>query len=141
MRNKLKAKLRQKNKQFTDTLEVLTNYFDNQYPGWQKSEDSDSIKRRLNRTAKIMTKTIHRKKTKLFKKKDFQDWPFTSDSIILIQTSKKMISCIIDFQEYALNGLAQTGLVAGKVFKFPHEAGKAIKGKFVSEFIKIGLKL
>ena len=139
MKNKYKAKLRQRNKKFLDILEYLTENFTKKYPDWKngKRDHVDHVKKRLNRTAKIMSKNNKLKKTKILYKKDFQEWPFITDKIIIIQTSKKMISCMIGLQEYALNGLAESGLK----LKFPHDCGKAEIWKCVSEFIKIGLEL
>jgi hypothetical protein len=139
MKNKFKHKLHlhKRKKKFNDTLNVLIEYMDSNYPGWKNTKDAGHIKKRLNQAARKMTSNSFIKKTKVLKKSDFKDWPFTSDSIILVQTSKRMISCIIDFQEYALNGLAESGLN----LKFPHDCEKAIKGKSVDEFIKIGLEL
>lgn len=139
MKNKYKAKLRQRNKRFLDTLEYLTENFTKKYPDWMNGSEKnvDHIKKRLNQTAKIMTKNNKLKKIKVLKKEDFKEWPFITDKIILIQTSKKMISCMIDLQEYALNELAATSMK----LKFPHDCGKAEIGKSISEFIRIGLKL
>lgn len=129
--------LQRKHKQFTNILQTLNDYMNTNYPGWQNTKDADYIKKRLNKTAKIMSKNRLSKKTKLLKKQDFKKWPFKVNSIIIVQTSKLMISCIIDFREYALNGLAHTGLN----LKFPHDCGLAIVGKSVSEFIRIGREL
>jgi hypothetical protein len=137
MKNKYKAKLKQRNKRFLDTLEYLTENFTKKYPDWMNGSDVNHIKKRLNQTAKIMTKNNKLKKIKVLKKEDFKEWPFITDKIIIMQTSKKMISCMIDLQEYALNGLAATYMK----LKFPHDCGKIEKGKSVSEFIKIGLGL
>jgi hypothetical protein len=137
MRNKFKRKVLQSNRRFLDVLQVLTDYMDGSYPGWRDGKDKDYVLKRLNQTAKIMSKNKNSKKIKLLHKKDFKEWPFLSDRIVIIQTSKKMISCIIDFHEYALNGLAETGLK----LKFPHDCGKARMGESVSTFIKIGMEL
>jgi hypothetical protein len=139
MRNKYKARLRQKNAEFKKYLETAYEYFNEKYPGWEngKKDDVNHIKKRLHQTAKLWQKNIKKKKTKVLHKRDFKEWPFTDDTIIIVQTSKKMISCIINFKEYALNGLAATDLK----LKFSHDCKKAIIGKSVSEFIKIGLEL
>lgn len=129
--------LQVRHRQFLNILQTLTDYMDSNYPDWQNGKDADYIKKRLNKTAKIMSKNQKQKKTKLLKKKDFKEWPFKTDSVIIVQTSKLMISVIINFREYALNGLAHTGLN----LKFPHDCGLAIVGKSVSEFIRIGKEL
>lgn len=140
MRNKQKQKLKKRHQEFQKNLDLLYAEFDKNYPGWREGKDADYIKRRLRDNAKQQQKNIHKKKTKLLKKENFPDWPFTVDEIILVQTSKKMISCIVKkkgISEYALNGLAATGLK----LKFAHDSGIAVVGKSVGEFIKIGMGL
>lgn len=140
MRNKAKQRLKQRHEEFKKNLNDLYEKFDKDYPGWRERPDADYIKQRLRKTAKLQQKNKHRKKTKLIRKNDFTDWPFTVDEIIIVQTSKKMISCIVkktSMGEYALNGLAESGLKLKSVFA----AGIAIKGKSISKFIKMGLDL
>lgn len=139
MKKSKKNRLLKRNQEFNKHLKTAYDYFNNLYPGWEngKKNDVDHIKKRLRQVAKKWQNNPKKKKTKVLYKKDFQEWPFISESIILIQTSKIWISCIIDFQEYALNGLAANALK----LKFPHDCGKAIKGKSVSKFIEIGRNL
>ena len=137
-KNKFRKKLMiERHKEFLHNLDVLTKQFDTDYPGWEKTDDADYIKKKLNKTAKIQTQNRLKRKLKHLKKSDFKDWPFKSDSIILVQTSKLWISCIVEGHEYALNGLAQTGLG----IPFAHDKGIAKKGESIGEFIQMGLKL
>ena len=139
MRNKYKQILKKRHEAFKEHLKIAYDYFESLYPGWQTGDkkDVDHIKKRLRQVAKQWQNNPKKKKTKILYKKDFKNWPFTQDSVIIIQTSKLWISCIIGVQEYALNGLAQSALK----LKAAHDAGVAIKGKSISEFIQIGLKL
>lgn len=142
MKNKYKAKLKIRHKQFLENLEKLYKKMDQDYPGWQDRKDADYIKQKLRDTAKLQQKNMAKKKTKLIRKKDFSgEWPFYADKIILVQTSKKMISCVIKnktgMHEYALNGIAESALN----LKLVHDAGKAIVGKSIAEFIYMGMKL
>ena len=139
--NKAQYKKNLKRQRFNKQIEIFTDFFDNHYPGWQKGKDADYIKKKINTTAKNICNNRLRKKTKLLYKKDFKNWPFRVDQIILVQTSKLWISCMVKnkngIHEYALNGLAITGLK----LKTVHEAGIARKGESIGEFIQIGLKL
>lgn len=130
-------KRKENNSEYEKNLENLTKFMDEKYPGWENQSNAKQIKKRLEQTAKKMCKNKLLKKTKVLYKKDFPDWPFYVDKIILIQTSKLWISCIIENREYALNGLAASALK----LEFPHDCGKAIPGKSMTEFIKIGSKL
>jgi len=119
---------------FENNLKQIYEFFDRQHPNWRNTPNADYIKKRLNQTARKITDNIMKKKTKVLKKEDFKEWPFHENQVIIVQTSKKMISVIIRMQEYALNGLAASALK----LKMVHDCGKAIKGKSVSEFIQIG---
>jgi hypothetical protein len=137
MKSRFKKQLQKKHERFKQNLEVLYEYFNKKYPGWENTEDSDHIKKRLRQTARKITDNRMKKKIKKLDKKDFPDWPFKQDTLILVQTSKKMVSVIIDFQEYALNGLAESALNLKTVYL----AGKVKKGKSISKFIQLGLEL
>jgi len=141
MKNKTRFKKNLKRQKFNNQVKIFTEFFDNNYPGWQKGKDSDYIKEKINITAKNICNNQLRKKTKLIHKKDFKNWPFKVDQIILVQTSKLWISCIVKnkngIHEYSLNGLAKTGLKLKSV----HQAGIAKMGESIGEFIQIGLKL
>lgn len=126
-----------RHKRFQSELTALYDGMDKKYPGWRDGPKSDNIKKRLHDTARITTNNFFKTKEKIVMKKDFKDWPFICDSIIIKQTSKKWISCFINGTEYALNGSAATELN----LKFAHDAGVAIKGKSISEFVEIGLAL
>ena len=140
MKQKRKQRLKQRHAEFEKNLNELYEKWDKDYPGWRDGPDADHIKKRLRDHVKNTQKNMRKKKTKLLKKKHFENWPFVVDEIILVQTSKKMISCIVKqggLKEYALNGLAETGLKLKSVF----DGGVAVRGKSISEFIKIGLDL
>ena len=128
----------ERHKQYNDTLQALIDHFDATYPNWRENKiDYKYILDGLKATAKKMCENKLKRKLRHIKRSDFKDWPFKSDSIILVQTSKLWVSCIVKCHEYALNGLAQTGLN----IPFAHDKGIAIKGKSVGEFIQMGLGL
>lgn len=137
MKSKFKKQLQAKHERFEQNLKVLYTYFDKHFPDWEKTNDADYIKKRLHQTARKITDNRMKKKIKKIDKKDFQDWPFKEDTVILIQTSKKMVSVIIGMQEFALNGLAASALN----LKTISEAKKQIIGKSIMPFIQLGLKL
>lgn len=130
--------IKEKHENFDKILSTYYDSFNKKYPGWKESLDSDYIKKRLNQAAQIAVKRRLKKKVRTLHKKDFADWPFKSDSVILVQTSKKWISVITDdMQEYALNGLASSGLH----LKTISDAKKQIIGKSIMPFIQLGLEL
>jgi hypothetical protein len=140
MRNKFKQILKRKKREFEENLKKLYAKMDATHPGWQDGPDADYIQKKLKETAKKQMKNKRKIKQKILKKEDFKDWPFVVDEVILVQTSLKWISIIVKqngLHEYALNGLAKTG----KNLKFAHDAGIAIQGKSVGEFIQMGLRL
>jgi len=114
MRSKNKQIRLRKHKDFQEKLEWLTEYFNQQYPGWQRTKNADHIKMRINRTAKKWTTGIYNRKIKAVYKKDFpkDQWPFKKvDQVIIVQTKKKnaivkMVTVMIGLEEYALSGLA-----------------------------------
>lgn len=153
MRNKHKQRLKKRHQEFEKHLQELYDKWDKDYPGWRDKPDADYIKKRLRDHVKNTQKNKIKIKQKIIKKKNYEgmtfsfkekpvkkEWPFTVDEIILVQRSKKMISCIVKqggLKEYALNGLAATGLKLKSV----HDASIAIEGKSISDFIKIGMEL
>jgi hypothetical protein len=65
------------------------------------------------------------------------DWPFYSDEIIIECRQNYWCIVTIDGFDYALNGSA-----SGRYkLEFPHDAGMAILGKSLSDFIKMALDL
>lgn len=132
-------KIKAKNKTYKEEYEKLKNHIDSIDPNWEKGKDAKHIRMRFDQTARIIALNKSMQKKKTIKKSDYKaDWPFTSDEITIIKTGKLWITCIIDGKEYALNGFAQE---SQPWLKFPHDAKKAIKGKDVGPFIKIGLGL
>lgn len=80
---------------------------------------------------------INYKSVEISKDKYLHEWPFYSNSVIIECREKHWVIVTIDGKDYALNGAAK-----GKYkLESPHEAGMAILGVSVSEFIKIGLTL
>jgi len=141
MKNKERFKKNLKRQKFNKQVKIFTDFFDNQYSGWREGKDADYIKEKINTTAKNICNNRLVKKTKLLCKKDFKKWPFRVDQIILVQTSKLWISCMVKnkngIHEYALNGLAAQAMK----LKFPHDVGLAKIGESVDQFIKLGLSL
>ncbi len=89
---------------------------------------ADEIKRKVNPDYK----------SRKIKRSEFEgDWPFYSDEVII--ECRQQFWCIvtIDGFDYALNGSAK-----GRYkLENPHDAGMAILGKSLSEFIKMALEL
>jgi hypothetical protein len=137
MKSKHKKILLERHEEYENNVANLLDQFDIDYPDWRESKDADYIKKRIQQAARKMSQNRLKRKSKLVKKSDFKEWPFTSDSAVIMQTSKLWVSVIIKGCEYALNGLAASGLN----IKLVHDAGKAIKGKSVGGFIKMGLAL
>ncbi len=77
-------------------------------------------------------------KSKQIRKEDFDgEWPFYAESVIVERRHKHWCIITIDGHDYALNGAAQ-----GKYkLENPHDAGMAIVGKSIGDFIKIALEL
>ncbi|NPD48023.1 hypothetical protein [Lentimicrobium sp. S6] len=77
-------------------------------------------------------------KWKEITKEEFQgDWPFYSDKIIIECRYKHWCIVSIDGYDYSLNGAA-----AGRYkLENPHDAGMAILGKGIGDFITMALKL
>ena len=77
-------------------------------------------------------------KSKRIRKCDYNgDWPFYVDEIIIECRKKHWCIVTIDGYDYALNGAAK-----GKYkLEDPHEAGMAILGKSIGDFIMMALKL
>jgi len=77
------------------------------------------------------------KSIKISRDECFYEWPFYSNAVVIECREKHWVIVTIDGKDYALNGAAK-----GKYkLESPHEAGMAILGVSVSEFIKIGLTL
>lgn len=86
---------------------------------------------------------FNRKLNKKFKSKkicknEFNgDWPFYVDEIIIECREKHWCIVSINGYDYALNGAAK-----GRYkLESPHEAGMAILGKSIHDFIKMALEL
>lgn len=77
-------------------------------------------------------------KSKVIKKEDFkEDWPFYSNEVTVECRHKHWCIITIDGFDYSLNGSAK-----GRYkLENPHDAGMAIIGKSLSEFIKIAREL
>lgn len=131
--------LKKRNDEYKEQYKLLEDYMNSQHLGWEKTDDANHIKMRLNQATKAILENKSKQKKKVIKKSQYKgDWPFTSDEITIVKTGKLWITCIIDNKEYALNGLAQEAM---PWLKFPHGAGKVPKGKSVGPFIQIGKKL
>ncbi|MFY0602043.1 MAG: DUF2511 domain-containing protein [Cyclobacteriaceae bacterium] len=77
-------------------------------------------------------------KSKRISKSDYNgDWPFYVDEVVVECRQKHWCVLTIDGYDYALNGAA-----SGRYkLETPHDAGMAIVGKSVSDFIQIALEL
>lgn len=77
-------------------------------------------------------------KSKRIKKKNYKgDWPFYADEVIIECRYKHWCIITINGYDYALNGVAK-----GRYkLEDPHEAGMAILGKSINDFIKRALRL
>lgn len=77
-------------------------------------------------------------KSKKISKEEFVgDWPFYADEVIIECRQDHWCIVTIDGHDYALNGSA-----SGRYkLENPHEAGMAILGKSLSDFIKMALEL
>lgn len=77
------------------------------------------------------------KSEKINKDKYDGDWPFYADEVIIEVRENHWCIVTIDGFDYALNGSA-----SGRYkLEFPHDAGMAILGKSISDFISMALKL
>lgn len=85
---------------------------------------SDELQRKLKPNYKFK---------KILKTEYGDDWPFYADEVVIEIRDKHWCIVTIDGYDYGLNGAAQ------RKFKLssPHEAGIAILGKSLSNFIKI----
>lgn len=77
------------------------------------------------------------KQKKIFKKKFEGDWPFYTDEVIIESRHNNWYVVIIMNCDYALNGSAKSRYK----LETPHEAGIAIIGKSMSDFINIAESL
>jgi hypothetical protein len=70
-------------------------------------------------------------------KKDFANWPFKPDKMIITNTMGTMVYCRADKDNYALNGYAQDQL------KLPHlfDSDLYVQGVDVGDIISFGLSL
>lgn len=65
------------------------------------------------------------------------DWPFYTDEVIIECRQKHWCIITIDGYDYALNGIAK-----GRYkLENPHDAGMAVLGKSIGDFIQMALKL
>lgn len=92
---------------------------------------------------RIVSDELNRKfnpdfRSKKIRKCDYKgDWPFYADEIIIECRQKHWCIVTIDGYDYALNGAAK-----GRYkLENPHDAGMAILGKSIEDFITIALKL
>ena len=77
------------------------------------------------------------KARKLNKEEYIGDWPFYAEEVIIECRQNHWCIVTIDGLDYALNGSA-----SGRYkLEFPHDAGMAILGKSISEFIKMAFEL
>jgi hypothetical protein len=77
-------------------------------------------------------------KSKKITKKEYEgDWPFYADEIIIECRQKHWCIVTIDGFDYALNGSAKERYK----LENPHDAGMAVLGKSLSDFIKMALDL
>lgn len=89
---------------------------------------SDNLKRKYNPDYKSK---------KITKDEYDGDWPFYVDEIIIECRQKHWCVVTIDGHDYALNGSAK-----GRYkLENPHDAGMAVLGKSIGDFIKIALEL
>lgn len=77
-------------------------------------------------------------KSKKIKKSEYNgDWPFYTEEVIIECRQNHWCIVTIDGFDYALNGSA-----SGRYkLEFPHDAGMAILGKSLSDFIKMAFEL
>lgn len=77
-------------------------------------------------------------KSKKINKSEYNgDWPFLADEVIIECRERHWCIVTINGYDYALNGTA-----SGRYqLEFPQEAGMAIRGKNISDFIKIARNL
>jgi hypothetical protein len=88
----------------------------------------DEVQRKVNPEYKSM---------KILKSEYNGDWPFYADEVIIECRQSHWCIVTIDGFDYALNGSAK-----GRYkLENPHDAGMAILGKSISDFIKMALEL
>lgn len=78
----------------------------------------------------------HYKHKKIYKR-DYEEWPFVSDSVVIECRHNNWCIVSIDGYDYALNGISK----AKYKLETPHEAGTAEIGKSISKFIDLAHKL
>lgn len=88
----------------------------------------DDLQRKLN---------TNLKSKRIFKSQYSGDWPFYADEVIVECREKEWCVVTIEGFDYALNGSAQRRYNLSS----PHDAGMAILGKNISEFINIAKEL
>lgn len=77
------------------------------------------------------------KSRKINKEEYIGDWPFYAEEVIIECRQNHWCIITIDGLDYALNGSA-----SGRYkLEFPHDAGMAILGKSISDFIKMAFEL
>ncbi len=111
----------------TDYRKVTTTY--KEFPRKRhKRNFIDRLKRKFNSDYKF----------KKMKKSEYNgEWPFYSDEVIIECRQKHWCVVTIDGYDYALNGSAK-----GRYkLENPHDAGVAILGKSIGDFIKMALEL
>jgi hypothetical protein len=106
----------------------------------QTTKYKETPKRLHKRTIadEIQRNTDPEFKSKKIRKCDYQgDWPFYAEEVIVECRQKHWCVVTIDGFDYALNGSAK-----GRYkLENPHDAGMAVLGKSISDFIKIALNL
>lgn len=88
----------------------------------------DEIERKTNQNFRSL---------KIIKSEYVGEWPFYADEVIVECRKKHWCIITIEGYDYALNGSAK----GQYKLENPHDAGVAIGGKSIGEFIKIALEL
>lgn len=88
----------------------------------------DEIERKTNKSFKSL---------KIIKSEYVGEWPFYADEVIVECRKKHWCIITIEGYDYALNGSAK----GHYKLENPHDAGVAVGGKSIGEFIKIALEL
>lgn len=129
---------------------TISSFFN--YGTWYEKDFGKTDYRKNTTKYKETPKSIHKRtvldelerkfnpdfKSKKIRKCDYNgDWPFYVDEIIIECRQKYWCIVTIDGYDYALNGAAK-----GRYkLENPHDAGMAILGKSIGEFISMALEL
>ena len=121
------ALLRESNYGTTDYRKLTTRHKQKPKKVYKRTL-KDDMERKLNPNYK----------SKKINKSDYKgDWPFLADEVIIECREKHWCIVTINGFDYALNGIA-----GGRYqLEFPQEAGMAVRGKNISDFIQLAKNL